>query len=68
LVSNVTEKKWYKSKLLWFNFLVGIAAACEASFSIVQGYFEPRIYFGLVCLVSGINMVLRFISNSKLIK
>jgi len=64
----MVQKKWYTSKLLWFNFLVGIAAACEASFSIIEGYFEPKIYFGLICLISGINMVLRFITSAKLIK
>lgn len=62
------EKKWYKSKLLWFNFVVGVGAAIEASFSIIEGYFDPRVYFGLVILVSGINMALRFVSTTKLIK
>jgi len=61
-------KSWYKSKVLWFNFIVGIGAACEASLNIVQGYFDPRLYFSIVALVSGINMALRFISTTELTK
>ena len=61
-------KKWYKSKMLWFNFIIGVGAAIEASLNIVQGYFDPRVYLGVVALVSGINMVLRFISSSQLTK
>lgn len=61
-------KKWYKSKMLWFNFIIGVGAAIEASLNIVQGYFDPRAYFAIVALVSGINMALRFISSSQLTK
>lgn len=62
------EKKWYKSKVLWLNFFLGVGAALEASFSIVQGYFDPRVYLGIVSLVAGLNMVLRFVSTSRLVK
>ena len=61
-------KKWYKSKMLWFNFIIGMGSAIEASLNIIEGYFDPRVYFGVVALVSGINMVLRFISTSQLTK
>jgi hypothetical protein len=61
-------KKWYKSKMLWFNFIIGVGAAIEASLSIIQGYFDPRIYLALIALVSGVNMALRFISSSQLTK
>jgi hypothetical protein len=61
-------KKWFKSKMLWFNFIIGVGAAIEASLSIIQGYFDPRIYLALIALVSGVNMVLRFISSSQLTK
>lgn len=61
-------KKWYKSKMLWFNFIIGVGSAIEASLNIVQGYFDPRVYFAIVALVSGINMALRFISSSQLTK
>jgi len=59
-------KHWLKSKTLWFNFVVGVGAAIEASLNIIQGYFDPRAYFAIIALVSGINMALRFISNSQL--
>lgn len=61
-------KKWYTSRMLWFNFIVGVGAAIEASLNVIQGYFDPRVYFAIIALVSGINMALRFISSSKLIK
>jgi hypothetical protein len=61
-------KQWYKSKVLWFNFIVGVGAASEASLNIVQGYFDPRVYFAIVTIISGINMALRFISTTKLTK
>ena len=59
-------KHWLKSKTLWFNFIVGVGAAVEASLNIIQGYFDPRVYFVIIALVSGINMALRFVSNSQL--
>ena len=59
-------KHWMKSKTLWFNFIVGVGAAVEASLNIIQGYFDPRVYFAIIALVSGINMALRFVSNSQL--
>jgi hypothetical protein len=61
-------KQWWKSKVLWFNFIIGVGAASEASLNIIQGYFDPRVYFFVVTLVSGINMALRFISTTKLTK
>jgi hypothetical protein len=61
-------KQWYKSKVLWFNFIVGVGAASEASLNIVQGYFDPRVYFAIVTAISGVNMALRFISTTKLTK
>ena len=59
-------KKFYLSKTLWFNFIVGVGAAVEASLNIIQNYFDPRIYFIIIAVVSGVNMALRFISNSQL--
>lgn len=61
-------KKWWKSKTLWFNVLVAIGTAVEASLSVIQGSFDPRIYLGLVGLVAGVNVILRFISTQELIK
>jgi len=62
------SKKWWKSKTLWFNVLVAIGTAVEASLSVIQGNFDPRIYLGIVGLVAGVNVILRFISTQELIK
>lgn len=62
------SKKWWKSKTLWFNVLVAIGTAVEASLSVIQGNFDPRIYLAIVGVVSGVNVVLRFISTQELTK
>jgi hypothetical protein len=61
-------KKWYQSKTVWFNILIAMGAAVEASLNIVEGYFDPKIYFGLVVLIAGVNVVLRCISTSAITK
>jgi hypothetical protein len=61
-------KKWYKSKVLWFNVAVAIGAAVEASLTLVQGYFDPRVFLGIIGLTAGINVVLRFLTTSKVTK
>jgi hypothetical protein len=61
-------KKWYKSKIIWFNVAIAMGAAVEASLNIIEGYFDPRIYFGLVVLIAGVNVLLRCISTSGLYK
>jgi len=61
-------KKWYQSKTVWFNVLVAMGAAVEVSLNIVQGYFDPKIYFGLVVLIAGVNVVLRCISATAITK
>jgi len=61
-------KKWYKSKTLWFNVAVAIGAAVEASLTLVQGYFDPRVFLGLIGLTAGINVVLRFLTTTGVSK
>ena len=61
-------KKWYKSKTLWFNVVVAIGAAVEASLTLVQGYFDPRVFLGLIGLTAGINVVLRFLTTTGVSK
>lgn len=61
-------KKWYKSKVLWLNMVVGAGAACEANFSLIQKYLDNRVYLILISVIAGINMALRFITSQKLIK
>ena len=61
-------KKWYKSKTLWFNVAVAMGAAVEASLTLVQGYFDPRVFLALIGLVAGINVVLRFLTTTGVSK
>ena len=61
-------KKWYQSKTLWFNVLVAVGPAIEASLSLVQGYFDPRVFLAIIGVTSGVNVLLRFISTTAITK
>jgi hypothetical protein len=61
-------KKWYKSKVLWFNVAVAIGAAVESSLTLVQGYFDPRVFLALIGLTAGINVILRFLTTTGVSK
>ena len=61
-------KKWYKSKTLWFNVAVAIGTAVEASLTLVQGYFDPRVFLALIGLTAGVNVVLRFLTTTGISK
>jgi hypothetical protein len=61
-------KKWYQSKTLWFNVLVAVGTAIEASLSLIQGYFVPRVFFAIIGVTSGVNVLLRFISTTAITK
>jgi hypothetical protein len=63
MIKRTQNKKWWKSKLIWFNIALGIGTALEASLSIIQGYFDPRVYFGITGAAAGINVLLRIITN-----
>jgi hypothetical protein len=63
-----SSKKWYKSKVLWFNVLVAIGTAVEASLSLVQGYFDPRVFLAVIGITSGVNVVLRFMTTTGVTK
>jgi hypothetical protein len=61
-------KKWYKSRVLWFNVAVAIGAAVESSLSMIQGYFDPRVFLALIGLTAGVNVVLRFMTTTSVTK
>jgi len=61
-------KKWYQSKTIWFNVIIAMGAAVEASLNIIQNYFDPKIYFGLVVVVAGVNVLLRCVSTAGIAK
>ena len=61
-------KPWYKSKLVWFNVIVAIGTAAEASLHVIADNFSPEVYFGLILGISGINVVLRFATSTGIQK
>jgi hypothetical protein len=61
-------KAWYKSRTLWFNVLVAMGTAIEASLSLVEGYFDPRVFLAIIGLVSGVNVILRFMTTTEIVK
>lgn len=63
-----STKPWWKSKVVLFNILVAMGTAAEASLHIIADNFSPNTYFGLIMVVAGVNVVLRFISTSGLTK
>lgn len=56
-------KKWWKSRVLWFNVIVAIGTAAEASLHVIADNFTPNTYFALVLGVAAVNVVLRFATN-----
>lgn len=61
-------KKWWKSRLVWFNVLVAVGAAAEASLHVIADKFTPEVYFGLILVISGVNVVLRFATSTGIEK
>lgn len=61
-------KPWYKSKTIWFNIFVAVGTAVEASLSLIEGYFDPRVFLAIIAGVAGVNAVLRIISSQGITK
>ena len=59
-----STKPWYKSKLVWFNVLVAVGTAAEASLHIIADNFTPNTYFGLILAITAVNVVLRFATST----
>lgn len=59
-------KKWWKSKVVWFNFIVTVLLLAEANVEKLRGLLPDDKYqlaaFGLPI----INLVMRFISTQGL--
>jgi len=54
--------------MVWFNVLVGVGAAIEASLSLIQGYFDPRVFLAIIAVTSGVNVILRFMTTTGVAK
>lgn len=63
-----STKPWWKSKLVWFNVIVTMGTAAEASLHLLADYFDPRVYFVIILLVAGTNVALRFATSTGLTK
>lgn len=63
-----STKPWYKSKLVWFNILVAVGTAAEASLHVIADNFTPNTYFGLILAVSAVNVALRFATSAGIEK
>lgn len=63
----IAEKKpWYKSKVIWFNLIVAMLAALEASASMIQPYIQGNVYgYGMLLLTIG-NAGLRIITTQAI--
>lgn len=63
----ITEKKpWYRSKVIWFNIIVAMLAALEASAAMIQPFIQGNVYgWGLLLLTAG-NAGLRIITTQGL--
>lgn len=53
-------KPWWKSRTVWLNVAVGVGAVIEVNLGMIKGEFAPHIYLGIMGLVTGINIALRF--------
>jgi hypothetical protein len=56
-------KKWYKSKVVWFNIIMAAMVALEASFSSLQPVLPVNVYGVLITVLAVGNAVLRVIST-----
>ncbi len=57
-------KPWYKSKLVWFNVIVAVGTAAEASLHVIADNFSPEVYFGLILGITAVNVILRFATST----
>ena len=56
--ATTSPKKWYKSRVLWFNVLLAGLGALEASANLIQPYVPGDIYgWGLMVLTVGNSMM-----------
>ena len=59
-------KKWYESKTLWFNVLA-LVVAVASGFGFAEFDPDPNIISIAAGLVAFINLILRLLTDKKLI-
>jgi hypothetical protein len=65
-VSEVTTKKWYQSKTMWFNLTVSIIAGAMGVLPFLQPALSPVVYGVIMFMVGLVNVILRSITNQGL--
>ena len=63
---NIQTKEWYKSKTMWFNLAVGVAAGMPMALPILQPLLTPVLYLTAMFIVAVVNIVLRSITEQGL--
>jgi hypothetical protein len=59
-------KAWWKSKTLWFNFIVAALILAEINLHYLEGHLPPWLFAWLAFSLPLINMGLRFVSTHGL--
>lgn len=61
-----TTKPWWRSRMLWFNGLVAVAAVAETSLHLVRDQFGPEGYATALFAFALINALLRVITKEAI--
>ena len=59
-------KKWYKSKTIWLNVIVGALVALESTTSYLQGYIQEKFYIAIAIGLPVVNAMLRSVTNQPI--
>lgn len=54
-----TPKPWYKSVVVWINFLSAVALALGETLDIIKAVVSPEIYAVIAIIVAFLNIYLR---------
>lgn len=59
-------KKWYKSKTIWLNVIVGALVALESTTSYLQGHIQEKFYIAIAIGLPVVNAMLRSVTNQPI--
>jgi len=63
MVLEGSVKVWWKSKTIWFNLIVAMLAALEATFHFLQPIFGGMLYGIGAVVIAVVNAALRIITT-----
>lgn len=61
------EKNWYASRTVWVNLVAGLFALGTLLGFTPEGASQEEIVTGILGIQAGINVILRFLTESKLV-